>query len=468
MKKYFIVFILLTIISWGKICGSKLFTFSVPNNEKISLISILKEISLNSCNINIVYDDFLAKSKLNTIKVSGIRVKNYSFLQILDLLITNNNFFYNIKHNILHISYIKTKTFIIDYIPSTRSGNANFSASSSGSSDSSNSTTSSSSSDENSVNSEYKFDFWSTLAENLNNILNSDSEYKASLPIIDKNAGLVTVTATKKQLLKIQSYINKLNTRLHKQIMIDVRIYEVHLKKGKQTGINWSNLNISLGSTDSPESTPLRSANIVGSSSIFSKSLFNVSGLLNFLATQGNVNSVSNPKIVALNNQKAIISVGDTINYNSLIKASYVDQAGNTQPAEYTNKSEFIGILLDITPEISESGNIILRINPTVSSFRDRTQLNNPNRKDLPPDTSENKMSTVVRIKDGDTLVLGGLITSQNSLQENGVPVLKEIPVVKYLFSSKTQISDKVELVFVVTPHIVKENKKITIKDLGY
>jgi general secretion pathway protein D len=246
--------------------------------------------------------------------------------------------------------------------------------------------------------------------------------------------------------------------------MIDVRIYEVHLTKENKTGINWSQFSLSLSS----QSTPLHAANIVGSSSIFSRSAFNVAGLLNFLATQGNVNSVSNPKIVALNNQKAIISVGDTINYSALTKASYVDKNGNTQPAEYSNESEFIGILLDITPEISEKGNIILRINPTVSAFRDQTQLEDPNRKGLPPDTSENKMSTVVRIKDGDTLVLGGLITNQNSFQENGIPLLKEIPVVKYLFSSKSQVSDKVELVFVVTPHIVKQDKKITIKDLGY
>jgi len=461
MRKYFLLIIFLTNMVWAGVCSSRLFTFSIPSDAKVSLSSILKEILVDTCNVNMVCDDLITKSKLKELKLSGVSVKNYSFLQILNLLISNNNFFYDIKNDILHISYIKTKTFNIDYIPSTRTGNSNFSASSSGSSSSDDS---SSSNDTNSVNSAYTFDFWSGLATNLNSILNSDGEYKASLPIIDKNAGLVTVTATKKQLLKIENYINKLNERLHEQIMIDVRIYEVHLTKENKTGINWSQFSLSLSS----QSTPLHAANIVGSSSIFSRSAFNVAGLLNFLATQGNVNSISNPKIVALNNQKAIISVGDTINYSALTKASYKDENGNMQPAEYSNESEFIGILLDITPEISEKGNIILRINPTVSAFLDPTQLKDSKRKGLPPDTSENKMSTVVRIKDGDTLVLGGLITNQNSFQENGVPLLKEIPVVKYLFSYKSQVSDKVELVFVVTPHIVKQDKKITIKDLGY
>jgi general secretion pathway protein D len=455
MKKYLVLIILLTSMGWAKICGSKLFTFSIPSSEKVSLNSILKEIAINNCNINVVYDDEMTKSKVENLKLDQISVKNYSFLQILDLLVTNNNFFYTIKNNILHISYIKTKTFNIDYIPSTRTGNSNFSASTSGSGSSSSNT-----GDKNSVNSKYTFDFWNTLSGNLKSILNSDT---ANI-IIDKNAGLVTITATKKQLSKIENYINKLNSRLHKQIMIDAKIYEVHLSKNNQTGINWSNLNISLDSSNNH----LTSANIVGSGSIFSKSLFNAAGLLNFLATQGNVNSISNPKIVALNNQKSILSVGDNINYKYPSKVvSTATSAGSNTQTEYTYGSKFVGILIDITPEISDNDDIILRVNPTVSTFRDLAQLSDKTR-DLAPDTSENKMTTVVRIKDGDTLVLGGLITNRNSLQRNGVPILKEIPVIKYLFSSKSQISDKEELVFVITPHIVRDNKKTTIKDLGY
>jgi general secretion pathway protein D len=455
MRRYLILILLFTSITWAKVCDSKLLSFSTSDDANLLLSSVLKQIAVDMCNINIVYDDNMAKSKIEKLKVGEINVKNYNFLQILDLLLSNNNFFYSIKNNILHISYIKTKTFNIDYIPSTRSGNSNFSASSAASADST---------DENSVNSKYVFDFWSDLSKHLSDILNTDSEYTAPAPIIDKNAGLVTVTGTKKQLSKIEDYINKLNSRLHKQIMIDVRIYEVQLSKSNQTGIDWSQLNISL----SPQSTPLHAANIVGRSSIFSQSMFNAAGLLNFLATQGNVNSISNPKIVALNNQKSIISVGDTINYKYPSKVvSTATSAGTQLDTQYTYGSKFVGILLDITPEISEKGDIILRINPTVSTFRDPNQLTD-NTRDLAPDTSENKMSTVVRIKDGDTLVLGGLISRKSSLQENGVPVLKEIPVVKYLFSSKSQISDKEELVFVVTPHIVKDNKKLTIKDLGY
>jgi len=71
-------------------------------------------------------------------------------------------------------------------------------------------------------------------------------------------------------------------------------------------------------------------------------------------------------------------------------------------------------------------------------------------------------------MKNNQTLVLGGLITNDSSLSENGVPVLKEIPLVKYIFSSKEQISNRKELVFVITPHIIDLNKETTIKSYGY
>jgi len=450
MIRYMFIILILISSVFANTCESRLFSFKNSSNSSITLENFLKALVVDNCNLNIVYKDDLAKKRLSELKLDKISIKDYTLTQFLDLLLGSNNLFYDIKDNKLEISYIKTKTFHIDYIPSTRTGSSTFKASSSANTG-----------DINSVDSKYEFNFWDTLSVNLNNILNTVDTYVAKPPIIEKNAGLVTITATKRQLDRIGKYIKQLNERLHKQIIIDVKIYSVALSKSNQTGIDWGKLNFSLGDS----SVPIRSANIIGSQSIFSNAVFNVSGLLNFLATQGNVNSISNPKIATINNQKAIISVGDTINYRYPTKV-ILDDNGNPQ-TEYAVESKFVGILLDITPEISEDGTIMLRINPTISSFRDETQLKDPNRQ-LAPDTTDNKMSTVVRIKDGQTLILGGLITSTNSFTENGVPVLKEIPLVKYLFSSTSLISNRKELVFVVTPHIINLNKKRTIQDLGF
>ena len=202
-----------------------------------------------------------------------------------------------------------------------------------------------------------------------------------------------------------------------------------------------------------------------GSYSIFSGTTFNIAGFLNFLAQNGNVNAISNPKIVTLNNQKAIISVGDTIYYKYASSVT-TDQSGNPV-TQYTIENKFVGVVLDITPQISDNGEIILSINPKISAFKDPNQLLNPSR-DMPPDTEDNTIFSVVKLKDNDTLVLGGLIRNKKSLHVDGVPILKEIPLIKYLFSSKEKITNKKELVFVITPHIIDFKNKKTLKDLGF
>jgi len=454
MKK-FILLLISTYMLFANPCDKKLFSLSTEGENSINLQQIITDLS-DTCHLNIIITDNMAKRKLNE-NIKYIKLKNLTLNEFLNFLLNKNGFFYSLEDNLLTISYIKTQHFKIDYINSIITGNSNFSASTDSTDGS------------NTLKSEFSFDFWKHFAQNIKNILNSSKEYgfKNPDPIIDETSGLVTIVGTKHQLEDIKKYIDEVNKRLHKEVLINVKIYSVLLSNSNQTGINWSNLNLSLGSKDSPASSSLTTNNILGSSSIFSNALFNASGLLNFLATQGNVNSISNPKIVTLNNQKAIISVGDTINYREMTQSSYVDNNGNVVPPSYKNSSKFVGILLDITPEISEDGAIILRINPTISVFRNESQLTDPNRL-LPPDTTDNKLSTIVRMKDGQTLVLGGLITHKNSFVENGVPVLKEIPVLKYLFSSKSKISNKKELVFVITPHIINLKKLRDITDLDY
>ena len=168
---------------------------------------------------------------------------------------------------------------------------------------------------------------------------------------------------------------------------------------------------------------------------------------------------------MTLNNQQAIISVGNTIYYKYASNV-VTDQNGNPS-TEYTIDSEFVGVVLDITPQISDDGTIILSISPKLSKFRDVNQLTDTNR-GMPPDTTDNTMQSIVKLKDNQTLVLGGLITNDNTFQVNGVPVLKEIPLIKYLFSSREKITNKKELVFVITPHIINFKKKKTLRDLGF
>jgi general secretion pathway protein D len=438
MKKI-IIFLMFGSLLFASVCDKKLFTLHIANPIKLN--SVLSDL-VNECGINIIIKDKDAQKALQN-NIRFINVKNVTFKDLLDVIFQNANLFYEYKNNTVTLSYNKTKTFRVDFIPNNVSGVSNIDST------------------DNKVKNDYTFDFWDNLKSNIVQILQNVNSNDYKPPIIDKNSGLVTVTGNKNQIEEIEKYINDLNNRLHKEVLIDVKIYSVTLSDSHKTGIDWNELSISL----SDSSVPLRASNILGKSSVFKQANFNSGGILNFLAQFGNVNSISNPKIVTLNNQKALISVGDTIYYKY---ASEVTTDNNGNPnTQYTIDSKFVGVLLDITPQISDNGEIILSINPKISTFKDATQLTNVNR-DMPPDTQDNTMISVVKLKNNDTLVLGGLITDDKQLKVNGVPVLKEIPIIKYLFSSREKISTKKELVFIITPHIIDLNTTKTLKDYGF
>jgi general secretion pathway protein D len=453
MKRIVLLIIFIVLLSAGE-CDKKLFTLHIANS--VNLKTILSDL-VNECRLNIVLKDKKAKQLINQ-NIEFINVENVSFNELLNTIFAQANLFYEIKHNTVIISYNKTKTFRVDFIPSSITGNTNI--------DSTENT--------NSIKTDYTFDFWDNLKNNIIQILkNTNSEYKE--PIIDKNSGLVTVTGDRYQIEEISKYIDDLNSRLHKQVLIDVKIYSVRLSSSHKAGIDWSKLSFSVGykqDAQSPDKlaesftqTPIRTNNIIGSQSVFSSAVFNVAGLLNFLAQNGNVYSISNPKIVTLNNQKALISAGETVYYKYAAKVT-TDANGNPN-TEYAIESKFVGVLLDITPQISDNRKIILSINPRINEFVDQSSVQDSDM-DRPPNTKENTMMSVVRMKDNSTLILGGLITSDDSLNVNGVPILKEIPIIKYLFSSKEKITDRKELVFVITPHIVDLDKKMKLKDYGF
>jgi len=442
MKK--LLFLLFVVISvFANNCNDKFFSYSnsINKNERMSVKEFLTLLVTQKCGINIVYDDAVSKEKIKR-KMPFVKIKHYSLNQILDLLLSKNDMFYTLNNNLLEISFYKTKTYKLDFIISSRNGASNLNATNSN------------------ITNTYSFNFWSKIKSNIDTILKNTSLYYKP-PVIDKAAGLITVTGTKKQIEEIDKYMKNVIDRLTKEVLIDVKIYSVALSNSHSTGIDWSSFSMGMNSG----SKPVEARYLGGAESVFNSSYFNIAGFLDFLARNGNVNSLSNPKIVTLNNQKAVISVGDTIYFK--YASSVVNNPNAAPSTQYTIDSKFVGVVLDITPQINDRGDIILSIAPRISSFKDVSQLTS-NTRSMPPDTSDNTMLSVVKLKDNETLVLGGLITKNEALSVKGVSVLKEIPIIKYLFSSKDKVTSKRELVFVITPHIIDLNRKKTLRDLGF
>ena len=479
-KRLFLTIFMLNffVISLQADCSNRVFNINVV--EKVSTFEVINQLS-DACDFSVVIKDPIA-SKLIKKSQDGINIKNLTLEQIFEIMILDNDMYYSFENTILKIYALETRTFKIDYIVSTRSGSAKTVAS-----------TGEGSSDSNEISVEEKFDFWEKIAEQITAILNSDQEiHKAKKPIVNKNAGLVTVTATKSQLKRVKNYIDSMQSRLHKQVLIEVKIISVSLDNSYSTGIDWSKFGIginqgseTLRNTDGIMTQYEPGKNVFASSmkaqgdyyklawnnamSMSNVVNFSMKGLFNFLDEQGDSKVISSPKIITMNNQQALISVGSTINYQI---ASETTGSGDNAKTSITYKpqSTFIGILLNILPEISDDDKIMLRVNPSISSPKGDLESSEGKDRKIAPDTQEEKLSTVVRINDGETIILGGLITSNDGVKDKGIPILKNIPIFGRLFGSTTKTDINKELIFVITPRIIRGhyNHEATLRSMGY
>ena len=468
---------------------------SITTIETISIKEILDQLS-GECSFSVVIKagDKDATETLSS-TVSSLNIKGLTLHEIFNILLSQNDLIYSFRKNILSISSVDTRIFKVDYITSIREGRAVVKASADSAPvqvDGAANTDTNTNNQENIIETTEKFDFWERMAGEIEAIMNNGKEgFKAPMPVVNSNAGLVSVTGTKAQLERVDEYISKLNKSLKKQVMIDVRIVSVDLNNEYQRGVDWSKFDLSFNSylggnpaTPSqftfgrwnethtawdiitPSMNPIRGGFILqGAVNI------NLEGVINFLDTTGATRVVSSPKIMTMNNQQALISVGDNINYQ--ITNTIIGTETKTENVDIKQYSTFIGILLNLLPEVSDDGKIMLRINPSLNTFKykeDNIRQNTP--RTIAPDTMQKKLSSVVHINSGDTVVLGGLISQQSGDGTTKVPGLSSIPVLGYLFKSEKKILRNTELVFIITPRIVDidegNNLKDSLKSLGF
>ena len=235
-------------------CDKRAFNISIT--DTVTLSDILTQLS-DTCNFSIVAKDAIAAEALKK-ELAGVSIKNLSLREVFNILINENNLGYEFNNQALMVSALQTKTFKIDYITSIREGTAILKASTDSSPKEFDAERNSELLDENAIRTIEKFDFWANVAEEITYILNSGAEkYQAIPPIINQNAGLVTVTATKAQLKRVDEYIKELQRRLKRQVMLDVTIVEVQLGNSYTTGIDWSQFKIGFdtymgGNPDTP------------------------------------------------------------------------------------------------------------------------------------------------------------------------------------------------------------------------
>lgn len=474
-------------------CTYQLFSISSAKGTTIS--EFVDQLS-NECEFSIIVSDAEAESYLDK-SLNKTNLKNLTIDEVLDLVLTENNLAYTLENNILKVSYINTKTFNIDYILSQRksTGSTDITLSSSsgqgGGLDGASTDNASKGEAETGIKIESNDEvvFWEELDLELQRVLNRPEDaYQAEAPIINKNAGFITVSATAKQLKRLGTYLKNLQEKVTLQVLIDVQLLAVTLNDSSTTGVDWAqlyalqNIQVSVDALNYTNVDTFTDGKITtglygGASD--AASLVNITGagtlkeVVKFLKTQGDVQAISNPKVLTLNNQPALITVGTEYFYK--VKQSSNQQgAGGGVVATVQNdviNSVFAGVLLDITPEISKDGYITLKVNPSVSQTRQDLSSDSASvsARDMPPDLDRRQLASVVTVKDGARIILGGLINTKTSNKNNKVPLLGDIPGLGYFFKYEEKIKTVEELVIVIEPHIISaDGNNLSLSDLGY
>ncbi|WP_324170799.1 pilus (MSHA type) biogenesis protein MshL [Sulfurimonas sp.] len=475
-------------------CSYELFTISSTKHTKI--IDFVEQLS-DECEFSVIVTDPHAEKFLET-RLNKTHLKNLTIDEVLNIILKENNLYYTLENNLLKISYLKTKIFGIDYILSQRkgSGSTNVTLTSSGIGSATGGTTtggttaggagSSSAKSGIKIESTDEVKFWEDLDKELQSVINRPHDvYKADAPIINKNAGLITITATIRQMNRLEKYLRKLQEKVQLQVLIDVQLLSVTMEEGKTTGIDWKQLyalqniqikadyiakhNVPTWSDD--KITTAGSQAVNGASLVTVKAGGTLNEVIKFLQTQGDVVSISNPKVLTLNNQPALITAGTEYFYKIKSETNQQGTSGGVAATTQndTIQSVFAGVLLDITPEISDDKTITLKINPSLSETRTDISLENSAERKMPPDLNRRQLSSVVTVKDGNRIILGGLINTKHVKKSSKVPLLGDIPGLSYFFKYEEMTKQIQELVIIIEPHIIdKDNNDLSLKDLGY
>lgn len=346
-------------------------------------------------------------------------------------------------------------------------------------------------------------DFWEEIAGSLNSLVGEESGRKV---VINAQSGLIMVKAMPKEIRQVEKFLSLMQVTVDRQVILEAKIIKVQLNRNSQQGINWAAMrtwgghdytfgnvsgNTTLGSTVLPNSTGSLSSgttvttdasgNLVSQSvalanaspvaiggSMFALAVAgkNFSALLNFLETQGNVEVLSSPRIATINNQKAVLKVGNDAFYVTNVKTNVTTTTGGAiVTPDIQLQPYFSGISLDVTPQIDKEDNITLHVHPFIS---DVTQVNrtvtlssaNGGTYTIPTASSNiNETDSIVRTRDGNVIAIGGLMSESIDNSRSKVPGLGDVKFLGSLFRQKDQSSIKTELVILLKSTVVRSGE---------
>ena len=333
------------------------------------------------------------------------------------------------------------------------------------------------------VSTSSKTDFWSELAAAVKSIVGNQA---GSSVIASPQAGIVAVRAMPDQLREVEKFLKAAQIAVERQVMLEAKLVEVELSDGFQSGVNWGAflpgpsgtvatgvVGSSTGATPinyalTPTALPgtVAAPNMAAGGGLFGLALqtSNFAAVLGFLETQGDVQTLSSPRVATLNNQKAVLKVGTDAFYVTNVSGGTAGTVsagvttGATMPTVNLG-SFFSGISLDVTPQIDDGENVTLHIHPavtTVTEVSKQIDLGSAGSYRLPLASSAvNETDTMVRIQDGRIVAVGGLMQMSSMRAVSGVPGTTGSSFAA-LFGNKMSTASKREVIVLIKPTIIR------------
>lgn len=486
MKALFLSLVLILPLLHAQECEDKRFSLNAYQNQSgsLTLMDLVRDVT-QTCGISVVFEDNQAKEQLMK-PLDMVNIKDYTVSELFAFIFDEHNLFhtYDPVKGVVRVAYTKTISLNVDYInmselitestksitvgPGNTSGGRTSSSSISGTLTGGTSS-SGSNSDYTNVRAISTFTFWDQLRDHIQQILQADDAYNEALhkTMVNRDAAVVSVTGTSRQLSGVKRYLDKLESRMHAQVMLEAHLIELTYNDYSSIGVNWSNFSLTLNGSYSNSVNNTGVANPVYKFGVD----FNPTGLIDFLKTYGDVDVLSNPKVLTLSNQPAIINIGQQLSY-LYQNGSIIGTTVNPTTTTNTLGSVFVGLTLNIIPEVTEDGYIIMRINPITSELINNSELSTQNSSStgqndriMPPDTKVKQMTSIVKVKDAQKVLIGGLIEKKMDKKETRIPLLGDIPVLGKLFHNTTNTMRKSELFILITPTLIKQDRFPSIDD---
>ncbi len=393
----------------------------------------------------------------------------------LDAVLTPLGYHYGQEGGSLMVRRLKTVLYAINYPQLVRSGSGSASITLGGANGGSNSTGQPGVTSANpglnggaqaadatqvSISQENQNTFWTTLEAELKSMLQDGDAL-----VLNRFSGVAQVTAPYARQQVVAAFLELVNRRITSQVEIEARLVEVTLRDEQKLGVDWELATAALGKQVTlGAGAPVELTGVGGTvlgANTFSATLGweKATALIHALKQQGELKTVAQPRLRALNNQTAFIKVGQDQPFFRLQQSTTFQSGGTQTPVNQTQESFSIstitiGTILAVTPQIDGNGNITLDVLPAITRLQ--AIVTSPDGRQTAPVTEVKQASTIVRLRDGETAVIGGLISEESGDSTRAVPILGAVPVVGSAFRSKAKLRHRTELVIFLTPRLIR------------